>query len=588
MAKVVPDGVSSYKDLQIGGAYYVDKTPYIKTILESVSTKIRKVELFTRPRRFGNTLFLSTIEYFLSPNYSNPNDLSLHKKLFEDTEIFKDKEFCSQYMGKYPVISLSFKDTVPAIDTYESACYAIAQKFLVALKEMPFLYTLDLNEDERIFLDSIKFVNEDNLKINDLRFWLFNLCLLIENHTKVAPVVLIDEYDVPLAKCYQKPYYEKFKEVYSAILGAALKDAKHVTKAFITGCLRVTKESMFSGFNNFSISSLSTQDLPDLCGFTENEVDGLLKYFNLTNQKDVFKSWYDGYHIGDKEIYCPWDVVSYLSALVAKPSASPLPYWKNTGSLDLLKSIYAKAPEIYSDDVAKLLNHESIEKVLDEGISFVDLATNKNPNYFWTLLFSAGYLTVADEYVYGQNSKLKIPNKCVYDCFKEIEQWSFSSDNLNFVSTRNKLIKALFEGNALEARQIISKALIVATSFNEFGRNVEKEAYYQSFLNGIFVDVSQNSNYTYESCCETGNGVADIVITEQSRNAVILELKHAKAKDDLVKAANMGLNQIFDKKYADGLFAQMFKIESIVCVGLSFFGKECYLSMKLVKRSDQN
>ena len=585
MAKVVPDGVSSYKDLQIGGAYYVDKTPYIKTILESVSTKIRKVELFTRPRRFGKTLFLSTIEYFLSPNYSNPNDLSLHKKLFEDTEIFKDKEFCSQYMGKYPVISLSFKDTVPAIDTYESACYAIAQKFLVALKEMPFLYTLDLNEDERIFLDSIKFVNEDNLKINDLRFWLFNLCLLIENHTKVAPVVLIDEYDVPLAKCYQKPYYEKFKEVYSAILGAALKDAKHVTKAFITGCLRVTKESMFTGFNNFSVSSLSTQDLPDLCGFTEDEVNDLLEYFNFAHKKDVFKSWYDGYQIGDKEIYCPWDVVSYLSALVAIPSVSPLPYWKNTGSLDLLKSIYAKSPDLYASDVAKLLNHEAIEKELDEGISFVDLATNNNPNYFWTLLFSAGYLTVTDDYVYGSTSRLIIPNRCVYDCFKEIKDWSFSKNNTSFVNTRNKLLQALFEGDDEVAKQLIDKALIVATSFNEFGRNVEKEAYYQSFMNGIFVDVSENSDYTYASCYETGNGLADIVITAQSKYAVILELKHALSKEDLAKAAETGLKQIFDKKYADGLFEKRFKLESIVCTGLSFFGKECCLSMRLVRRS---
>ena len=585
MAKVVPDGVSSHKDLQIGGAYYVDKTPYIKTILESVSTKIRKVELFTRPRRFGKTLFLSTIEYFLSPNYSNPNDLSLHKKLFEDTEIFKDKEFCSQYMGKYPVISLSFKDTVPAIDTYESACYAIAQKFLVALKEMPFLYTLDLNEDERIFLDSIKFVNEDNLKINDLRFWLFNLCLLIENHTKVAPVVLIDEYDVPLAKCYQKPYYEKFKEVYSAILGAALKDAKHVTKAFITGCLRVTKESMFTGFNNFSVSSLSTQDLPDLCGFTEDEVNDLLEYFNFAHKKDVFKSWYDGYQIGDKEIYCPWDVVSYLSALVAIPSVSPLPYWKNTGSLDLLKSIYAKSPDLYASDVAKLLNHEAIEKELDEGISFVDLATNNNPNYFWTLLFSAGYLTVTDDYVYGSTSRLIIPNRCVYDCFKEIKDWSFSKNNTSFVNTRNKLLQALFEGDDEVAKQLIDKALIVATSFNEFGRNVEKEAYYQSFMNGIFVDVSENSDYTYASCYETGNGLADIVITAQSKYAVILELKHALSKEDLAKAAETGLKQIFDKKYADGLFEKRFKLESIVCTGLSFFGKECCLSMRLVRRS---
>ena len=387
MAKVVPDGVSSYKDLQIGGAYYVDKTPYIKTILESASTKTRKVQLFTRPRRFGKTLFLSTLKHFLQPNYENPNDLSEHIRLFKDTAIYQDTEFCAKYMGKFPVISLSFKDIAPTEDTCEGTCYEIAKKFWLAVKEMPFIYKFDLTDDERGTLDSIQNLNKGNFVSSELNFWLLKLCLIIENHTKVAPIVLIDEYDVPLAKCYEKPYYEDFRKVYSALLGAALKDATHVTKAFITGCLRVTKESMFTGFNNFSVSSLSTQDLPDLCGFTEDEVNDLLEYFNFAHKKDVFKSWYDGYQIGDKEIYCPWDVVSYLSALVAITSVSPLPYWKNTGSLDLLKSIYAKSPDLYASDVAKLLNHEAIEKELDEGISFVDLATNNNPNYFWTLLF---------------------------------------------------------------------------------------------------------------------------------------------------------------------------------------------------------
>ena len=585
MAKVVPDGVSSYKDLQIGGAYYVDKTPYIKTILESASTKTRKVQLFTRPRRFGKTLFLSTLKHFLQPNYENPNDLSEHIRLFKDTAIYQDTEFCAKYMGKFPVISLSFKDIAPTEDTCEGTCYEIAKKFWLAVKEMPFIYKFDLTDDERGTLDSIKNLNKSNFVSSELNFWLLKLCLIIENHTKVAPVVLIDEYDVPLAKCYEKPYYEDFRKVYSALLGAALKDATHVTKAFITGCLRVTKESMFTGFNNFSVSSLSTQDLPDLCGFTEDEVNDLLEYFNFAHKKDVFKSWYDGYKIGDKEIYCPWDVVSYLSALVAIPSVSPLPYWKNTGSLDLLKSIYAKSPDLYASDVAKLLNHEAIEKELDEGISFVDLATNNNPNYFWTLLFSAGYLTVTDDYVYGSTSRLIIPNRCVYDCFKEIKDWSFSKNNTSFVNTRNKLLQALFEGDDEVAKQLIDKALIVATSFNEFGRNVEKEAYYQSFMNGIFVDVSENSDYTYASCYETGNGLADIVITAQSKYAVILELKHALSKEDLAKAAETGLKQIFDKKYADGLFEKRFKLESIVCTGLSFFGKECCLSMRLVRRS---
>ena len=585
MAKVVPDGVSSYKDLQIGGAYYVDKTPYIKTILESASTKTRKVQLFTRPRRFGKTLFLSTLKHFLQPNYENPNDLSEHIRLFKDTAIYQDTEFCAKYMGKFPVISLSFKDIAPTEDTCEGTCYEIAKKFWLAVKEMPFIYKFDLTDDERGTLDSIQNLNKGNFVSSELNFWLLKLCLIIENHTKVAPVVLIDEYDVPLAKCYEKPYYEDFRKVYSALLGAALKDATHVTKAFITGCLRVTKESMFTGFNNFSVSSLSTQDLPDLCGFTEDELNDLLEYFNFAHKKDVFKSWYDGYQIGDKEIYCPWDVVSYLSALVAIPSVSPLPYWKNTGSLDLLKSIYAKSPDLYASDVAKLLNHEAIEKELDEGISFVDLATNNNPNYFWTLLFSAGYLTVTDDYVYGSTSRLIIPNRCVYDCFKEIKDWSFSKNNTSFVNTRNKLLQALFEGDDEVAKQLIDKALIVATSFNEFGRNVEKEAYYQSFMNGIFVDVSENSDYTYASCYETGNGLADIVITAQSKYAVILELKHALSKEDLAKAAETGLKQIFDKKYADGLFEKRFKLESIVCTGLSFFGKECCLSMRLVRRS---
>ena len=585
MDLMIPTGLNEFSEIICENAYYVDKTKHFRTILDSVSKGAAPVQLFTRPRRFGKTLFLSTLEAFLKPNYENTSDLSKHIKLFKKLDVYKDQELCDKYMGKIPTISLSFKDTESASSTYFSACYMLALRFKTCLKSLePVINSFSLTVEEQVEIDQIKKLSEQNFSTDDFTEWLSNLCNIIYKYTKVKPVVLIEEYDVPLAKCYDKDFYEKFRTTYSELLGKALKDSKIIKKAFITGCLRITKESIFTGFNNFTISSLSTSDLTDLCGFTEYEVNNMLSYYHLESKKDLFKEWYDGYRIGNKEIYCPWDVVNYVGALVDNLEATPQPYWKNTASYSMLQDLYYKNASTYSPKIAALLQHKSIKQKIDEGMSFADLDNINDTSSFWTLLFSSGYLTLKSPYKTDVDSELIIPNKCVYDIFEQFENWSFSDQNNSYAKTRTTLIESLIEGKIRTAKNILEKTLMIATSYRDFGRNVNKEAYYQAFLNGMFVDYANNEIYSYTPSLETGNGVADIVITKNDEQAVIIELKCAKCHEELDKMADTGLKQIIEKKYAEGLLNKQFSISSVTCIGLSFCGKECRLACSQRKR----
>lgn len=580
----VPNGVSNFKKLRLRNGYYVDKTSYFKVLLDSIEKGLCQVQLFTRPRRFGKSLFLSSLEAFLSPNYQNPEDLSSHLELFKDTAVLKETEFCQEFMGKYPTVLISFKETESKLNTYEDSCFQVALKVKEAVEKLKFIKSFKLDESEQKKYKAIVALDKNNFSIEEFPTALNDICKIINDHFGVMPIVLIDEYDVPLAKCYREDYYDNFRKFFASLLGNALKDGDFVTKAFITGCLKISKESIFTGFNNFTVSSLSNGDVPDLCGFTEQEVDDLLSYYDLTDKKDIFKHWYDGYRIGNKDIYCPWDVLNYISDLIVDNTKEPWPYWKNSGSFDILRDIYDKAPHEFSEDIAKLVNHETICKKIDESISFNDVNEKYNPNYFWTMLYSTGYLTLVNSYKHSKEIELKIPNACVYDTFKDLETWTFSKGNVSYSNTRTKLLDALFDGNDSVCRKILSNTLIVATSYKEFGRNVDKEAYYQSFLNGMFVDYANNDIYTYDPSYETGFGCADVVITKNNQQSVILELKVCKSREKLEETALVGLNQIFDKKYDEGVFARKIKVQSIICAGLSFCGKDCYLVFKEVKR----
>ena len=581
----VPLGLSSFRKLKMRNAYYIDKTPFYKEILDSISNGATDTLLFTRPRRFGKILLLSSLEAFLSPNNEDPSDLSNHYELFKGTKILEDQKFCEEYMGKFPTILISLKDTESKIDTYEDACFQVAVKVQQAAEKLTRLFnSFELNPTELRHLKEVTELSEDNFSCSTFPYALGNLCYIINKYTKIMPIVLIDEYDVPLAKCYKKEYYEKFREFYSALLSNALKDCDYVTMGIITGCLRITKESIFTGFNNFAVSSLSTSDLPELCGFTESEVDQLLDYYHLSEKKNIFKEWYDGYRIGDKEIYCPWDVVNYIAACQKNYNSEPLPYWKNTASYSMLQDLYYKNASTYSPKIAALLQHKSIKQKIDEGMSFADLDNINDTSSFWTLLFSSGYLTLKSPYKTDVDSELIIPNKCVYDIFEQFENWSFSDQNNSYAKTRTTLIESLIEGKIRTAKNILEKTLMIATSYRDFGRNVNKEAYYQAFLNGMFVDYANNEIYSYTPSLETGNGVADIVITKNDEQAVIIELKCAKSVDELDKMADTGLKQIIEKKYAEGLLNKQFSISSVTCIGLSFCGKECRLACSLIKR----
>ena len=583
MDKSLPIGFSDFERIISSNSYYVDKTSFIPKYLGSTIEKDTAVNLFTRPRRFGKSLFLSVLKSFLTPNYKDFNDLSSHIALFKDLDVYKDQEFCNRYMGKFPVVSISFKGAGTST-SYENSLRRILLRFSELADTLEFLNQYDLAEEDSDFLKLLKQAKTNaNIKL-DITILLSTICQIIFKYTKIKPIVLIDEYDVPLAKSFQTDYYQDFRQDYSDCLGNALKDCDYVHKAFITGCLRVTKESIFTGFNNFKVNSLTTFTDGSLFGFTQKEVEQMLKFYNLTEKADIFKTWYDGYRIAEEEIYCPWDVINYVSDCKSNADSYPLSYWNNSASSEILRNIFEKSPDQYVKEFPKLLEFKDIEVNLNEGLSYQEMAVSKNANQFWTLLFSTGYLTLAKSYNPNTKSSLKIPNLCVKKCFETLATWCFNSDNKSYQSTKNKLIEAFLKADDLLISQILNKLLLIAISYRDFSKNLDKEGYYQAFLNGVFSEGIEQDIYSYAPNYELGLGYADICIVKRENGdvtkAAIIELKHSKNIDTLNEDSKKGLKQIFDKKYHLGLFEKHDTLKSISCIGLAFNGKQCAVACK--------
>ena len=551
MRKKIPVGVSVFEDLILNNDYYVDKTNYFVDVVEPKDETDVKVLLITRPRRFGKSLFMSALASFLEPNYDNPNDLSLHQNLFSSLNIYQDKDFCDKYMGKIPVVTMSLKDTNTE-EGYRALVFSIGELLKDVALKLDFLNNCNLTVSEKIFFEKLSNLDEDTFKESFLANSLEKLCKLIEKYYKVQPIVLIDEYDVPLAKCAGFKYYEKFRRWYSIFLGKALKDSKSVKKAIITGCLRVTKESIFTGFNNFSVNSLTSFELNSVCGFTADEVNSLLEYYHFKDKFDIFKNWYDGYRIGNKEIYCPWDVVNYIKDLKSNCNALPLSYWKNSGDPSSLKDIFSKNPNQYADDMERLLKGESIEVKIDEGLSYQQLSISNNKTSFWTLLFSTGYLTLDGIYDPNGTTLLKIPNECIAKCFEDFAQWCFDVDNQNYSNAVLDLVDSLLRGDKYEAEVQLQSLLLTNISYRDFGKNTDKESYYQAFLEGILAPFNQKAFYTFRPNIELGKGFADISIVGGKKSkrklAAIIEIKHQSCKNDLIKEAKKAIEQNKNRK----------------------------------------
>ena len=583
----LPTGKQDFKSIVKQNYYFVDKTRYIKSVFQDDSSQVL---LITRPRRFGKTLTMNMFESFLSLNYDDPNDLSEHIELFKDKEIYKDKEFCEKFMGKYPVISITFKD-VKALnfkDAYEDLGELIcdlSDKFLF-LKDSPKL----TENDKKAFakLNDLDYL-QNKRHLNAVKNSLKKFISFLYKHFGQKVILLIDEYDVPLAKASQFNYYKEMVDLISALYSKALKDTdKYVQKAVVTGCLRVAKESIFTGVNNFKVNTIfsSRSALSTIIGFTKEDTEAMLDYYNLSEYKSLVKTNYDGYNFNNHEMYCSWDVVSFCDDAIQNDDGNITAncYWYHTGSTDVIRDFLGFISSDDADSMQTLVDGGSIKKNIHVNMNHEDLKDHDSDD-FWSLLAYTGYLTPAKGAIFDIDNEpidLVIPNISILKAFRKNILEYFTSDKAQKAHA-NDIIKAIFDGKALDLSNALEDALAQYISVRDFSSNEPKESYYQGFLNGFFSS-QKDLLKGYASNAELGNGYADITFKNKRKDlAVIIEIKHANDEIQNQAKATEALEQIEKNKYVlnyknDGYVTKIF------CYGISFNKKSCYVAFKEIQK----
>ena len=584
----LPKGKQSYENIVKNNFYYVDKTRALKTVFEDESSQVL---LITRPRRFGKSLTLSMFNSFLSLNYEDEKDLSHHIELFKDKEIYKDKGFCEQFMGQYPVIAISLKD-VQGLD-FEDAYKALAKEIFKLASKYRFLQnSTNLDEGDKLLLNNLLDFSflRDLKNLDILKSSLQDLISLLYKHYDKQVILLIDEYDVPLAKSSLNGYYKQMVDLMSAFYSKALKDTdEFVQKAVITGCLRVAKESIFTGVNNFSVNTVFNRedDLTTIIGFTEKETESMLSYFDLSDFKALVKENYDGYNFFNHEIYCSWDVVSFCQSALKQQDQSKVKadcYWINTSSNDIIKQFLGFISPKDSDDMQTLVDGGSVKKNIHVNMNHEDLK-NHDSDDFWSMLAYTGYLTAAPNAEFDidhEPIELVIPNKSILECFR-LNILQFFTKDESQLSKAHNILNAVFDGKALDLSNALEDALAHYISIRDFSSNEPKESYYQGFLNGYFS--SQNDLLKgYASNAELGNGYADITVKNKNKNiAVIIEIKHAKEESENQARAFEALDQIEKNKYVINYLGDDY-VTDILFYGICFCKKSCYVAFKELKK----
>ena len=606
----LPDNPGCYEELKDGNCYFVDKTEFIKTVFTSST----KVLLFTRPRRFGKTLLMTMFESFLKINPDKPFNTSLQQKYFQGTRILEDKEFCSKFMGQYPVIDISLKDVTGK--TFEIAYKNFAKE------------VSDLAEKYRYLLNSQKLDEEDKdklsklLKVEFLREFensdyltgsLSTIATALYKEYGKYPILLIDEYDVPLANasyhdiqntklyCDEKDFKADFHynmvDLMKSFLGI-LKDQKTLTKVIITGCLKVAKNSLFTGVNNLKVNTVlsENEDYTGIIGFTKEETYKFLKDYKMDNFAQKVKEHYDGYKFYDKEIFCPWDIVSFISDYYKKNLKGTLKlnrlenYWEGTTSDKSLSGYLGYLTDNDNQKMQNLVDGKSISFKLNESMNY-DTLSEHNSDDFWSLLLHTGYLTVdwekTDEAELSKDSKTnkeifaRIPNLEILECFEHNIKTRFSSEFVK-LNLHNKLVDALSCGNQKETYDIFFDMLQKYVSIRDTATKAPLENYYHSFINGIFTSC-ENIISDYHSNYESGSGYPDITFkVERNTKAVIIEIKATSNEADMDELASKALSQIEEKNYALP-FVKTSKITEIYAYGLVFCKKDCLVTVKKLK-----
>ena len=586
MLKSIGIGAELFHKLIENDCYYVDKTPFIRTVFKENKADVM---LITRPRRFGKTLTMSTFYDFLSLNIENPGDVSFQEKWFKDTKIFEDKEFCSEYMGKYPVIFISLKavsgnDFLRAYEQLGSTIYKMLCQFDYLAESKK------LKEDAVNDFKQLKNCNPENQ--NAVKNSLERLCYWLYLHHGIKPILLIDEYDVPIAKAAHNGYYREMIDIISPFLSNALKTNLYLGRAVLTGCLRAAKESIFTGLNNLLVCSIldtGDDDISSGIGFTKEESEEVLSYYGLTGYYEDVRNNYDGYHFGTTHMYCPWDVMNFCNDNYRKLSKDKNliqagNYWINTSGNDVIEEFMGFIDLEDVELMQDLLDGKSITAEVRATLCYGDLQ-NHDINDFWTLLLYTGYLTFepqshnpeSDEY------SVYIPNEEIRKCFKS-RILNYFKNNSVMKSSTAELVKGLFEGDAEKVQDNLNTLLGKYVSIRDFSVNAPKENYYHGFMNGLLVNGTslieeQKSNF------ESGDGYIDLIIKSiRSRGViVILELKQTSDEnEDKVLIAQDAVEQIIQKKYADP-YIKRNDIKAVLTYGICFCKKECAVVGKKLK-----
>ena len=557
-SRKLPVGIENFEEIRTEGFYYVDKTDLIRDLLNNWG----KVNLFTRPRRFGKTLNMSMLKSFF--------EIGADRTLFDGLAISKETALCEAYMGKFPVVFVSLK----GVDglTFEDA-YGMLRRILRSE-----VFRLSFLAESKKVLDKEKaaferFLNEQDT-LDDVQESLKMLSSLLYQHYGQKTILLIDEYDVPLDKAFQHGYYKEMVALIRSLFGQALKTNDYLQFAVLTGCLRVSKESIFTGLNNFKVLSITDSRFDEHFGFTDAEVKTLLDDYNLTAHYGETREWYDGYRFGSVDVYCPWDVINHVDRLCGEPNAEPQTYWINTSGNDLVRRFVDKADKTTQGEIERLIAGEAIEKAVRLELTYNEI--DNSIDNLWSVLFTTGYLTQAGK-VERSVYKLIIPNREVREVFiLQIQEW-FKETVVHDEKPMQAFCQAFLDGNAEEIQKRLTVILGKMISILDTkAKDEQKENFYHGLLLGL---LRSEPNWLILSNAESGDGFSDILIEPEDPDAgIVIEVKYSPTLAGMKSVCEAAMNQIKEKRYDERLRNE--GREHITAFGIAFCKKRCKVSFE--------
>lgn len=552
MEKKIPVGRSGFADIRKNGYYFVDKSGLIEELLRTDATQ---VTLITRPRRFGKTLAMSMLAEFFDVRKDS-------RRLFSGLSIAKNKGLCEEWMNQYPTLYLSFKN-VDGLDFPGAYAQLVS---VVAELYKKHLYLIESDKINALDKELFYKIAAEKADLKDVKNSLWKLTQLMEIYYGRPAILLIDEYDVPLAKASEKGYYSEMLDAVKGVM-QVMKDNDSLKFAVITGCLRIAKESIFTGTNNFVSDTISDTRLNEYFGFTQTEASQLLEAAGLADHMAEMKEWYDGYRFGDFNVYCPWDVMNYVNNLIINPSSEPENYWENTSDNAIIRNFLERTDFDVNDKFETLLMGGYIKEFIENNLTY-DVLESSEEN-LWSILYLTGYLTRAEIEMPGAEQllpgqyALRIPNAEIMGIFKKSVKVWFTEKSA--AKDRRELFAALWDGNAEKLTVLISDLLFDTISYHDYA-----ESFYHAFITGLF----SNAGYRVESNYENGLGRSDLVIKDRrNRRAAVLEAKRTDSEGGLEKECRDALEQIDDKQYAKKVERDGF--HNVCRYGIAFFQKKC-------------